>query len=54
MLSKLAYTKNNKDNLSQYISTNENDLRRAIEIDTGIFTEKNISTDKNIYAPLFI
>ncbi|NNJ33365.1 DUF4268 domain-containing protein, partial [Lacrimispora defluvii] len=44
VLSKLAYTTDDNIDLSQYVSSKKTDLRGAIEIEDGIYSEKNTST----------
>lgn len=44
VLSKLAYTTDDSVDLAPYISTAAANLRGAIEIDSGIYAEKNTST----------
>lgn len=44
VLSKLAYTKDDNIDLSQYVSSKKTDLRGAIEIEDGIYSEKHTST----------
>jgi len=44
ILSKLAYTTDDSIDLNQYFSTKESELRGAIEIENGIYAEKNTST----------
>lgn len=44
VLSKLAYTTDDSVNQASYISTAASNLRGAIEIDSGIYAEKNTST----------
>lgn len=44
VLSELAYSRNDDDNLAHYISSSEDGLRSALKIDRNIFVEKNTST----------
>ena len=44
VLSKLAYSKSDLNELNVYVSNQPQDLRGAIEIDTDIFVERNTST----------
>ncbi len=45
VLTKLAYTTDPAMELSVYVSNKEQDLRGALEIDTGVFVERNTSTE---------
>ena len=44
ILAGLAYSPNGSVDLSNYVSSNEQELRGAIKIDDGIFVERNTST----------
>lgn len=44
VLSRLAYSKGDSNELEAYVSNNPQDLRDALEIEAGIFIEKNTST----------
>ena len=48
VLTKLAYSNDPDDELSVYVSSNPKDLRGALEIDNGIFVERNTSTNVKI------
>ena len=45
VLTKLAYETNQSVDLAAYVSNRQTDLRGALEIDTGIFVERNTSTE---------
>lgn len=44
VLSKLAYTYDSNVDLAQYVSNKKEDLRESLEIDTGLYVERNTST----------
>ena len=48
VLTKLAYSNDPDDELSVYVSSNPKDLRGTLEIDNGIFVERNTSTNVKI------
>ena len=48
VLTKLAYSNDSDDELSVYVSSNPKDLRGTLEIDNGIFVERNTSTNVKI------
>ena len=48
VLTNLAYSNSSDDELSVYVSSNPKDLRGALEIDNGIFVERNTSTNVKI------
>lgn len=48
VLSYLANTEDSSDELNDYFSNNPSDLRAAVEIDDGIFMERNTSTNTKI------
>ncbi len=48
VLTKLAYSNDPDDELSVYVSSNPKDLRNTLEIDNGIFVERNTSTNVKI------
>lgn len=48
VLSRLAYTKDEVNELQVYVSNNPKDLRMALEIDQDIYVEKNTSTSAKI------
>ena len=48
VLSRLAYSTDDTNDLNVYVSHNSQDLRNALEIDTDIFVERNTSTSTKI------
>lgn len=48
VLSRLAYSTDDTNDLNVYVSHNPQDLRNALEIDTDIFVERNTSTSTKI------
>lgn len=48
VLTKLAYNRDPDDELSAYVSNNPKDLRNTLEIDNGIYVERNTSTSVKI------
>ena len=48
VLSRLAYSTDDTNDLTVYVSHNPQDLRNALEIDTDIFVERNTSTSTKI------
>ena len=48
VLSRLAYSKGETNDLDAYVSNKPQDLRNALEIDTDIFVERNTSTSTKI------
>ncbi|MCD8099722.1 MAG: DUF4268 domain-containing protein [Oscillospiraceae bacterium] len=48
VLSKLAYAAGDAGEIAVYVSSNPNDLRNALQIDEGIFVERNTSTGLKI------
>ena len=48
VLTRLAHTKNPEDELDDYVSDNPSDLRGALEIEPGIYLERNTSTNTKI------
>lgn len=48
VLTKLAYTSDTSVELAAYVSNNVQTLRTALEIDNGIYTERNSSTELKI------
>ena len=48
VLSRLAYSTDDTNDLNVYVSNNPQDLRNALEIDTDIFVERNTSTSTKI------
>lgn len=48
VLTKLAYNRDLDDELSVYVSNNPKDLRNTLEIDNGIYVERNTSTNVKI------
>lgn len=48
VLSRLAYSKGENNDLDAYVSNKPQDLRNAIEIDTDIYVERNTSTSTKI------
>ena len=48
VLSRLAYSTDDTNDLNAYVSHNPQDLRNALEIDTDIFVERNTSTSTKI------
>ncbi len=48
VLARLAYTDNPDDELNDYISDNPADLRGSLDIDNGIYLERNTSTSTKI------
>lgn len=45
VLTKLAYESSSANDLATYVSNRQSDLRGALEIDAGIFVERNTSTE---------
>lgn len=48
VLSRLAYSKGETNDLDAYVSNKSQDLRNALEIDTDIYVERNTSTSTKI------
>ena len=48
ILARLAHTKNPEDDLDAYVSDNPSNLRGALEIEPGIYLERNTSTNAKI------
>lgn len=48
VLSRLAYSKGETNDLDSYVSNKPQDLRNALEIDTDIYVERNTSTSTKI------
>ena len=48
VLSRLAYSKGENNDLDAYVSNKPQDLRNALEIDTDIYVERNTSTSTKI------
>lgn len=48
VLSRLAYSKGESNDLDAYVSNKPQDLRNALEIDTDIYVERNTSTSTKI------
>lgn len=48
ILSRLAYSKGDSNDLDAYVSHDPKDLRTALEIDTNIYVERNTSTSTKI------
>ena len=48
VLLRLAHTKNKEDELDSYVSDNPADLRGALQIEDGIYLERNTSTNTKI------